>query len=60
MLQEPCLGCPAPVDVNSTDIQELATLAVTEVQKFSNSPYQHSLIKVVQGTQQVSLSKLAN
>ncbi|KAJ9588848.1 hypothetical protein L9F63_017886 [Diploptera punctata] len=50
---EPCVGCPATVDVNDSDVQRVANLAVAEVQKSSNSPYQHRLVRVVEATSQV-------
>ncbi|KAJ9588847.1 hypothetical protein L9F63_017885, partial [Diploptera punctata] len=50
---ERCGGCPAAVDVNDAEVQRVANLAVAEVQKSSNSSYQHRLVRVVEATSQI-------
>lgn len=51
--REMALGGPQPIDVENSYVKELASFALTEIDKGLNSPYQQKVVRVVEAKTQV-------
>ncbi len=54
----PCLGCPTSIDVNSPEVKEMATFALSALENAANSDKIQSVVRIVKATSQVSVNDL--
>lgn len=53
----PCLGCPSNIDVNSTEVKELAEFALSALENAANSDKIQSVVRIDKATSQVYTTK---
>lgn len=49
----PCLGCPSNIDVNSTEVKDLANFALSALENAANSDKIQSVVRIEKATSQV-------